>query len=180
MSTGIPPAAEVASTSISASASPATRFTGRATPVDVSLCGHAYASKPAAPRGSTPLPYSTRRTSCSDRNGAAAVTAANFAENSPHTTCCTRDSTRLNVATSPPPPPPGGPGGGRSLWRPPHAAPPPPPPGGPPLSPPPPRRPSCSDRNGAAAVTAANFAENSPHTTCCTRDSTRLNVATSQ
>ena len=49
MSTGRPPAPEVASIATSApSSAPSTRLTGAITPVEVSLCGQAYRSTPAS------------------------------------------------------------------------------------------------------------------------------------
>src|SRR4051812_21633524 len=101
MSTGSPPAPEVASMSTSASSSaPSTRRIGAITPVDVSLCGQAYASIPASALDSARVPGSALITLGSPRNGAACAAAANFAENSPNDRCWLRSRIRPNVATS--------------------------------------------------------------------------------
>ena len=100
MSTGRPPAAEVASTRTSAPSVPSGRATGAITPVEVSLCAHAYASMPASARAAGALPGSARSTEGSPRNGAPAVTSANFEENSPNTRCCARSRTSPNAAAS--------------------------------------------------------------------------------
>jgi hypothetical protein len=69
--------------SISTSASPAGRSTGNITPVDVSLCAQATTSHEASEVGAGASPGSAATTTGSARNGAAAVTLANFCENSP-------------------------------------------------------------------------------------------------
>src|SRR5437763_379333 len=77
MSTAMPPAADVASTSTSAPASaPSTRRTGSATPVDVSFCGQAYASTPTSARAVGALPYWLRSSVRSPRNGAPRVSSS--------------------------------------------------------------------------------------------------------
>ena len=58
MSTGRPPAAEVASMTMSASPEPSGRCTGTATPVDVSLCAHAMTSTDGSDCGLGALPGS--------------------------------------------------------------------------------------------------------------------------
>ena len=72
----------------SASPAPGGRTTGTITPVEVSLCAHAITSaRPRSARadgaGSGASPGSAAITSGSSRNGAPAVTSANFWENSP-------------------------------------------------------------------------------------------------
>jgi hypothetical protein len=53
------------------------------TPVDVSLCAHAYASMPGCPVGMASEPGSALAITGSSRNGASATPEANLAENSP-------------------------------------------------------------------------------------------------
>src|SRR5690625_1306736 len=101
MSTGMPPAAEVASMITRASSAlPAGRSITVATPVDVSLCGHAHTSTdgPAAGRGADPGPAST--ISDSARNGAVLVAVANFDPNSPNWAWEARDRTSPHAAAS--------------------------------------------------------------------------------
>src|SRR5271165_1663237 len=79
-STGRPPAALVASTRISDPGSaPATRRTGIATPVEVSLWVRAYASTPASATGSGWRPGADSITVGVPSHGAAATTVANLA-----------------------------------------------------------------------------------------------------
>src|SRR3954469_14082080 len=101
MSTGRPPAPEVASTRTSASSSaPAGRTTGAITAVDVSFCAHAYTSTPSSATGEGSDPGSDLITDGSASHGAAATAAANFEENSPNARCWLRCRTSPNVATS--------------------------------------------------------------------------------
>ncbi len=95
----MPPAALVASITVSAPASPSTRVTGAMTPVDVSFCGQAYTSMPSAASGRARRPGSALRTSGASSQGAAAA-AANFAPNSPNEASCARRSMRPNAAAS--------------------------------------------------------------------------------
>jgi hypothetical protein len=79
----------VASTITSASGSaPATRPTGIATPVEVSLWVSAYVSTPASALGCGWVPGGDSMTVGASSHGAAAVTLANFDENSPNDRCC--------------------------------------------------------------------------------------------
>src|SRR3954447_4713793 len=101
MSTGRPPAPEVASTSSSApSSAPSTRRTGAITPVEVSLCAQAYTSTPGSARGRGRVPVADSITVGSARNGALRAAVANFEENSPKDRCWLRSRIRPNVATS--------------------------------------------------------------------------------
>src|SRR5215468_10689037 len=101
MSTGSPPAPEVASMSTSASSSaPAGRRTGAITPVEVSLCAQAYASTPASARGSGLVPGAELITVGAPRNGAPLTTVTNLAENSPNDRCWARSRISPNAAMS--------------------------------------------------------------------------------
>ena len=79
---------------------PAGRTTGAMTPVEVSLCGHAYTSTPATASGSGRVPGSEVRMSDGARNGAWSVALANFEPNSPKLRCWARSRTRLKAAAS--------------------------------------------------------------------------------
>ena len=68
-------------------ASPGGRRTGIMAPVEVSLCAHATASALGSLVGSGASPGSAVTTIGSRRNGAPAVTVANFWENSPKARC---------------------------------------------------------------------------------------------
>ena len=70
------------------------------TPVEVSLCGHAYTSTPASAVGEARVPGSALTIVESPRNGAFWVTEPNFAENSPKLRCWARSRTRPNAAMS--------------------------------------------------------------------------------
>ena len=70
------------------------------TPVEVSLWVSAYVSTSGFARGSGCVPTGDSSTSGSSRNGAAAATLANCAENSPKAQCWLRRSIRPNVAAS--------------------------------------------------------------------------------
>ena len=65
---------------ISASPEPAGRFTGTATPVEVSLCAQAIASTDGSDVGWGALPASALMMIGSPTNGLAATAEANFAE----------------------------------------------------------------------------------------------------
>ena len=80
----MPPAALVASITVSAPASPGTRTIGADTPVEVSLCGHAYTSTPSTGSAVVRVPAATSRTSGAFSHGALAA-AANLPPNSPNT-----------------------------------------------------------------------------------------------
>ncbi len=67
----------------SAPSAPGGRTTGTATPVEVSLWAQAMTSAAGSARGSGASPGSASTRIGSARNGAAAATLANFAENSP-------------------------------------------------------------------------------------------------
>ena len=95
----MPPAALVASITVSAPSSPRTRSTGAETPVEVSLCGQAYTSTPSTGLGVVREPGSALRTSGACSHGAAAA-AANLPPNSPKTRFCARFSMRPNDAAS--------------------------------------------------------------------------------
>ena len=71
-----------------------------ATPVEVSLCVSAYVSTPASATGCGWVPGGDSMTVGASSHGAAAVTLANFAENSPNDRCCALWSTRPNAAIS--------------------------------------------------------------------------------
>ena len=83
MSTGRPPAADVASIAIRASPAPAGRCTGTATPVEVSLCAQAMRSTEGSLTGSGAPPGSALTTIGSPTNGFLATAEANLALNSP-------------------------------------------------------------------------------------------------
>ena len=84
MSTGRPPAPEVASITTSwPSIASAGRTTGTATPVEVSLWAQARTSQEGSACGSGAVPGSDLTTTLSARNGAPCVDSANLAENSP-------------------------------------------------------------------------------------------------
>jgi hypothetical protein len=101
MSTGRPPAPEVASTRTSApSSAPATRLIGMATPVEVSLCVRAYTSTPASATASGCVPGSAETTSGSASHGASLAALANLELNSPKLRCCDLFSIRPWVAMS--------------------------------------------------------------------------------
>src|ERR1700760_4085759 len=100
MSTGRPPAAEVASIAISASPEPAGRCTGTATPVEVSLCAHAIRSTDGSDWGFGALPGSAFSTTGSPTNGFLTTQEANFELNSPYVRCNDRLSINPNAAES--------------------------------------------------------------------------------
>src|SRR3954468_11099240 len=101
MSTGRPPAPEVASTRTREPASaPGTRLMGAATPVDVSLCVYAYTSTPASACGSGWVPGAEEMTVGSASQGASLEALANLELNSPKLRCCDLFSIRPCVATS--------------------------------------------------------------------------------
>ena len=100
MSTGRPPAADVASMRTNASPEPAGRWTGRATPVEVSLCAQAIASTDGSDVGTGALPGSALMTIGSPMNGLAATAEATFALNSPKVRCSDLESIRPNAAAS--------------------------------------------------------------------------------
>ena len=84
MSTGNPPAPDVASISTSwSSVAPAGRTTGTATPVEVSLWAQAYTSTSGLAAFSGASPGAEVMTTGSPRKGALPVTVANLPENSP-------------------------------------------------------------------------------------------------
>src|SRR2546425_8557518 len=84
MSTGRPPAPEVASTRTRASGSaPATRLIGIATPVEVSLWVKAYTSTPGSAAGSGWVPGSVEITVGSASHGARWDALAHLEEHSP-------------------------------------------------------------------------------------------------
>ena len=83
MSTGRPPAAEVASMTMSASPESSGRCTGTATPVDVSLCAQAMTSTDGSDCGLGALPGSALTMTGSPTNGFLATAEANFELNSP-------------------------------------------------------------------------------------------------
>src|ERR1700744_3287297 len=87
MSTGRPPAPEVASMTTSASPESAGRRTGTATPVDVSLWAHAMTSTDGSDLGSGALPASDLRTIGSPTNGFLTTAEANLELNSPKDRC---------------------------------------------------------------------------------------------
>ena len=71
------------------------------TPVEVSLCGHAYTSTPASAVGGgegSGLGLDDRRVA--EERARSAVTEPNFAENSPKLRCWARSRTRPNAAMS--------------------------------------------------------------------------------
>ena len=70
------------------------------TPVEVSLCGQAYASTPGSGRTDGALPGSALIKTGSARNGAPAVTSANFEPNSPKARCSDRSRTSPYAAAS--------------------------------------------------------------------------------
>ena len=74
----MPPAALVASMTVRAPSSPWTRCTGAVTPVEVSLCGHAYTSTPSTGSAAVRVPAAASRTSGASSHGAFAA-PANFA-----------------------------------------------------------------------------------------------------
>ncbi len=88
-------------TTSASSALPATRRTGAITPVDVSLCGHAYTSTPSSATGSGCVPAADSITVGASRCGAFATAAANFAPNSPNTRCWLLRSISPNEADVP-------------------------------------------------------------------------------
>ena len=84
MSTGRPPAPDVASITTSwPSVASAGRCTGTATPVEVSLCAQASTSQLGSACGGGALPGAAEITTGSARKGAPRVLSANLAENSP-------------------------------------------------------------------------------------------------
>ncbi len=87
MSTGIAPAALVASIAMSAPCSrlPSMRWTGACTPVDVSFCAQQYVSTYSVRSGTQYVPGSLSKTIGSSRNGADATDAATFLLNDPYT-----------------------------------------------------------------------------------------------
>jgi hypothetical protein len=98
MSTGRPPAPEVAS--MRTSASPAGRRTGTATPVEVSLCAQPTTSTDGSLCGSGALPASDLMMMGSPTNGFLATQEANFELNSPKDRCSERLSISPNAAAS--------------------------------------------------------------------------------
>ncbi len=101
MSTGRPPAPDVASTRTSApSSAPATRLIGAATPVEVSLWVKAYASTPASACGCGCVPGSEEMTVGSASHGASLAAFANLDENSPNDRCWDLEAMSPCVATS--------------------------------------------------------------------------------
>ena len=87
MSTGIAPAALVASIAMSAPCSrlPSMRWTGACTPVDVSFCAQQYVSTYSVRSGMRYVPGSpSKRIGCS-RNGADSTDAAILPLNDPYT-----------------------------------------------------------------------------------------------
>ena len=83
MSTGSPPAPDVASMTTSAPSDPAGRCTGTATPVEVSLCAQAMTSTDGSDCGFGALPGSALTMIGSPTNGFLATAEANLALNSP-------------------------------------------------------------------------------------------------
>jgi hypothetical protein len=84
MSTGRPPAPEVASITTSwPSMASSGRTTGTATPVEVSLWAQASTSQEGSACGCGAVPGAALTTTGSARNGAPRVESANLAENSP-------------------------------------------------------------------------------------------------
>ena len=83
MSTGRPPAADVASMAISASPDPSGRTTGTATPVEVSLCAQPIRSTDGSDCGFGALPGSALTMIGSPTNGFFATQEANLLLNSP-------------------------------------------------------------------------------------------------
>src|SRR6267154_175974 len=100
MSTGRPPAADVASTATNASPDPSGRCTGTATPVEVSLCAQAMRSTDGSDCGFGALPGSALTMMGSPTNGFLATHEANFELNSPYVRCSERLSIRPNAAAS--------------------------------------------------------------------------------
>src|SRR6185369_894936 len=107
MSTGRPPAAEVAS--MSTSASPWGRTTGTATPVEVSLWAQATTSTDGSDSGPMSaiadgglgaLPASALMMIGSPTNGFLTTHEANFELNSPYVRCSERSSISPNAAAS--------------------------------------------------------------------------------
>src|SRR3954468_21025584 len=97
MSTGRPPAPEVASmtTSVSLPLAPEGRAIWVMTPVEVSLWAQPTTSQPSATARMTGAsPGSADARTGSSRNGAPSVTLANLEENSPKTPCWLRRRTR--------------------------------------------------------------------------------------
>ena len=92
----------MASTSSSApSSAPATRLTGTATPVEVSLCGvRVDVDAGLGDQAPAALPGSALRTVGSPRNGASLTALANLAPNSPKLANWARSRIRPKVATS--------------------------------------------------------------------------------
>ena len=83
MSTGSPPAPDVASMTTSLPSESAGRRTGTATPVEVSLCAQAMTSTDGSDCGSGALPGSALTMIGSPTNGFLATAEANLALNSP-------------------------------------------------------------------------------------------------
>ena len=100
MSTGRPPAPDVASIATSLPSLPAGRDTGRATPVEVSLWAQPMRSTESSEVGSGAVPGSELTTTGSARNGAPFATEANFAENSPKVRCSERSRISPTAAAS--------------------------------------------------------------------------------
>src|SRR6187402_580384 len=100
MSTGRPPAPEVASMTINLPSEPAGRCTGTETPVDVSLCAQAMRSTDSSDCGFGALPASALTMIGSPTNGFLATQDANFALNSPNVRCSERLSTSPKAAAS--------------------------------------------------------------------------------
>ena len=91
---------DVASMTTNASPESAGRWTGSATPVDVSLCAQAITSTDGSDCGLGALPASDLMITGSPTNGFLATEEANFALNSPKDRCSERLSISPNAAAS--------------------------------------------------------------------------------
>src|ERR1700754_2818494 len=100
MSTGSPPAADVASIAIRAPSEPSGRCTPTATPVEVSLWAQPMRSTDGSDCGFGALPGSALTTTGSPTNGFLATAEANLLLNSPYVRCNERLSISPNAAAS--------------------------------------------------------------------------------